>query len=485
MKSLLESAKWNDDLERRALRERDYNFYNDDHNYNCAGGVSVTQTDEINKIVATPKYFYSGFLEMAIFKRVSLKEAIMLCGYIETDNMFKQIVEQQSLIFKEPPEIKLLSGTEKQVDNFEKIKNDSGLIILMREINKLTNALFDIHVVPTVRDDVIDLDIVLPQNCFVEQDEENPTKFKRFFYQVDTLENSIDGKRVDEYYYWDDEGKHKCNILDNGKIDEATIEDIPTIWDGTGIIPVVCFRNYVPVNTYWCPRQNYLVEKNIAIDLRLTALNALEDFNLPQKVRIGMDESREGKTGLSFTEDILRNNNGEAIGDIKYIRPDAPVKDEKDLIDWRKQISAVSAGLSADSLSGKRFNSGYELFLSKSEIIEKNKSERELYRKPMRQLIRYMLTLAKQLNMNFGEAPEFKIDFGELTYTQSLDEKITTRLKKIQEGTWSPVMSLMADNPELTEEDAIKEIKRIKSQNDMIKPENPFNTEQVEDENDN
>ena len=237
----------------------------------------------------------------------------------------------------------------------------------------------------------------------------------------------------------------------------------------------------MPINTYWSPRLNYLVEKNIQIDLRETGLNMLEDFNLPQKVRTGMDDEVEGKVGLTFTEDILRNDDGESVGDVKYINPNAPVTDEKELIDWRKHDVAVSSGISADSLSGKTFTSGFELFLSKSEIIEKNKEERVYYLNPMKELIANTMIAAEEIGMRFPDKPEISVNFGELVYTQSPEEVERTRAMKITNGTWSAIRSIKEDDPDLDDAGAIKEFEAIKKENELARPKNPFEAEETEE----
>ena len=212
----------------------------------------------------------------------------------------------------------------------------------------------------------------------------------------------------------------------------------------------------------------------------------LEDYNLPQKVKIGMDESEETKTGLTFMNGIVRNDAGEAIGDMKYISPNAPVKDEKELIEWRKQTTAVDNGISADSLTGKTFSSGFELFLSKSGIIEKNIEERPLYLRPMKELLRNMMYLAtEQLGMRFGSdinsMPDVHVDFGELSYTQSPEERERTRASKLLNGTGSVVEFVMEDNPDLSEDEAIDLIKKRQEWKKLTRVENPFNEKTPEE----
>ena len=467
----LEQAKWAEDINRRELRERDYCFYNDDHNYLVSDGYVTTYNDN-NDLLQTMTA--ERFLEDLIFRRINYQEAAILRHYIEIDNITRRIIVDRSILFKIPPEIKLVNGSKSQQENLDLLLKQTKFYSILRDIQRLTELHFDLHVIPQVRKKKMCIDFILSQDAFVEQDIDDPTQFTKFFYQVGIRENTVSKDEIIEYVYWDEDGKHKCEVTTEGTIDLDKVEDIPTIYDKDKIIPIVVFRNYIPINTYWSPRTNFLVEKNIIIDLRLTGLNMLEDWNLPQKVRIGMDDTTEGKQGLTFTEDVLRADDESQVGDVKYINPNAPVTDEKDLIEWRKQDVAVSNGLSADSLTGKTFTSGFELFLSKSEIIEKNKEERVYYLNPVKELITNMMIAAKQIGMAFPKKPEISVNFGELIYTQSPEEKERTRAAKKANGTWSAVQSIMEDDPDLDEAAAIKKLAKITAWNKLNAPANPF-----------
>jgi len=299
----LESAKWSEDIERRNLRERDYAFYNDDHNYSLIDGYITKYTDLDNKEFTS---MATGFLEDIIYRRVDYLEAMELRKYIETDNLTKRVINNKSIMFKVPPEIGIPKASKERQEKFDKLLDDTNFFAILREIQRLTELHYDVHVIPQVRDGKVCIDFILSQDAFVKQNELDPTRFDQFFYSIGIRENSITADKLTDYIYWDREGKHRCEIGLDGSIVQGTIEDIPTIFDKKNIIPIVCFRNYVPINTYWSPRRNYLVDKNIIIDLRLTELNMMESWNLPQKVRIGVDANFEGKMGLTFAEQIER-----------------------------------------------------------------------------------------------------------------------------------------------------------------------------------
>ena len=478
IKTGLDSAKWNEDIIRRNLRERDYAFYNDDHNYNLSNGHVINYVDADG---ITHTSMAAGFLEDIIYRRVDFLEAMQLRKYIETDNLTRRVINNKAILFKVPPKIDIPKATPQRQDNFKKLLDDTNFFAIIREIQKLTELHYDVHVIPQVRDGKVCIDFILAQDAFVEQNELDPTKFEKFFYSVGVRENSMVAEEIINYIYWDATGKHSCEITMDGQIADGTI-DIPSIFDGKKIIPIVCFRNYIPINTYWSPRRNYLVDKNINIDLRLTELNMMESWNLPQKVRIGVDRNYEGKIGLTFADQIERNDNGEAVGSIGYIRPDAPITEERELIDWRKQDVASSYGIAADNMKGSVYNSGWELYLSKSEIIEKNKEERVLYLQPLKKLLHYMMIAAEEIGMKFDDKEEISVNFGELVYTQSPEEVARTRQVNLILGITSPIQFLMEDDPDLDEEEAKVKLLKIKAENDLIKPVNPFEQQEEDTE---
>ena len=469
----LKELKWQEDLCRRAEAQKYLDFYNNDHNAKFYDGNYRVKIND--KYVSTPGNF--GHIERIIRARINQEEADLLCEYIDTTNMTERFINDISLLFRAPVSIEGVDFSAGQQENLEKLLADTMFNAIMREVNKLVNLQFDIHVIPQYRNNEICLDIITSNNMFVWQDDEDPTIATAIFYQVGIIENTPEVGRVDTYHYWDESGKYECHVLANGNIsDVIQLEDNPF-----GKIPIACFRNYIPISTYWHPGKNYIVESNEQIDVRKTVLNMMTDYDLPQKVRIGVDDDYVGKTGLTFIEQIKRNDNGDAVGSIGYIKPDSPLQEHKDLINEDIQQVGNSYGLSTETITGGQFTSGYHLKLSKSEILEKNKQERELYRKPIKFLLSLMCQLSENIGMNFPDNPDFIINFGETKFLESDEEKENARSAKILNGTWSAVQSIMEDNPELTEKEAIERVQKIKERNSITKPANPFEVEEDDD----
>ena len=424
--------KWRDDFERRKEISRAIDFYENKH---------------------------KKYIEEIIDNRIDKREAEILKKYFEYENLTDSLIRDMSLIFREPPDI---TDDEKVKDLLDQIL----YLAVMRDVNKLVNLTRDVGVLPQIRDDQIELDIITADNMFVEQEDDDPTKAKAIYYQVGVLTNTpIVADRIDIYHYWTKEGKFKCYVNSEGYIEEDSIEQLEAP-DYDGEIPIIMFRNYKPIDKFFSTKRNAIVDKNEQIDLRLTALNMLEDYNLPQRVNVGVPPEQEMKAGLTFSMDIPSNSMGEVKGDSKFINPQAPVMDEWTLIENRMIRVARSLGLSADTIKGAEYTSGFHYALSKQEIIQKNKEEREYYRKSMTDLIRIILMTANELpGYSFNPKMEIKIDFGEVRFVEDPEARERVRALQMSNGTMSRVDFVMDDNPDLSRDDAIEKIKEIDEEN--------------------
>ena len=423
-------AKWKSDQERRALAQRSLDFYSNNH------------YDYIINIIK---------------KRLDQREAKILIKYYEYENLTEALIADASLMFREPATI------ETKDSSFQDTLKGCMFMAIMRDVNKLVNLNYDVGVIPQMRNGMLELDIITSNLMFVEQNEMDPTKADKIYYQVGVLIDTP-GKadRIDVYHYWSVEGKFKCHINFDGIIDPDSIEQLNAP-DYRGEIPIVMFRNYIPKDSFFSNKRNAIVDKNEQVDLRLTALNMLEDYNLPQRVNIGIPRDKEIKVGLTFTIDIPQNDLNATLGDSKFINPNAPVKDEWELIENRMIRLAHSIGLSADSIKGAEYTSGFHYALSKQEIIQKNKEERFYYTESIKKLCRIMqLTLGKKPDK------EINIDYGEVKFAEDPEVQARVRAMRVSNGTRSRIDFIMEDNPDLDREGAIERAKEIDEDNSLF-----------------
>ncbi len=429
-------AKWNDDMARRSRMQKYLDYYRDD----C-----------------------SSYIKSEISNLVNPQESTELCKYVEHDNITSRMIDSISLIFKEKVNVSISCSTETDTEKAQVLLNDllDGLNfhVTMKEVEKLSKLVFDIAVIPQIRNNKIELDIITPEKAFVKQSNEDPTKAEAFFYQTGILTNTTSPNPIHEYHFWTREGKFSCMIDDTGNPFNITLL---MEWNHPEIFPVIMFRNYLPIDSFWYDGLNPIVEKNIIIDLKRTDMSMAEAYNIPQRINRGVPEEQEIKLGRTFAMNIPLPENEQPLGDAKYIKPDENLTELDKCILNRIEQLGLSLGLSKSIITGQSATSGYELALSKYEIVERNKSERDYYIQPLRDLVRLIIIMTKDCNgYDFPDNPEIKVDFGEIRFSQSELEKARTRYYKLVYGIASRIDIIMEDNPDLTREQAIVKAKQI------------------------
>ena len=429
-------AKWNDDMERRSRMQKYLDYYRDD----CR-----------------------EYIRTEIQNLVNLQESNELCKYIEHDNITSRMIDSISMIFKERVNISLKCRSGKSAEEnqirLNKLLSDLNFHVTMKEVEKLSKLVFDIAVIPQIRNNRIELDIITPEKAFVKQNSEDPTKADAFFYQTGILTNTASPNPVHEYHFWTQDGKFSCLIDDLGT--PFNIKQLLE-WNHPDIFPVIMFRNYHPVDSFWYDGLNPIVEKNIIIDLKRTDMSMAEAYNIPQRINRGVPEEQEIKLGRTFAMNIPVPENEQPLGDAKYIRPDENLSELDQCILNRIEQLGLSLGLSKSIITGQSATSGYELALSKYEIVERNKSERDYYANSLKDLIKLILAMAGECNGDdYSGVEDIKIDFGEIRFSQSELEKARTRYYKLVYGIASRIDVIMEDNPDLTREQAITKAKQI------------------------
>jgi len=434
----------------------------------------VIDKKEINRREKITKYLdmldnkQQKYLEEMIINRLNTEEAKEFVKYSKTDNFTNQIITAESILFQEPIVIDLMSkGGENPIANNEdfKVLHDSLLFnATMQEVNKKVNLTKDVAVVVQIVDEKVELSIVTSDMLLVGEKENDPTKFEWIAYQVGKERND-DYIDLKIYHKWSKEGKFEIKINASGKIiEEILLKDAP---DYGGRIPVVMFRNYIQADSFFKDFNSEVVGFNEALNYNMTRTEMERDYNLPQKVIVGGEKDKRYSMGITFIEVFDQGMMG---GDLKpsisYARPDFPIKEEMDATTENKKQFATSKGLSQDTISGGDFTSGYELLLSKTEIINLNKAQRPFYAKSIKDLIDIIILAAAITNQFIvTEEYEVSLDFGEIKYSDDPQKKASTRQTNIAIGIASRIDYIMEDNPDLDRAAAEAKARQIDKDN--------------------
>ena len=440
--------------------------------------------ENIDRMVKTQEYidFYNldseSYVDDMIDDRIEIQsEKKAMRNYIRTEGLTPRLIEEKSLMFQTP--CKITNGEE----DFKELLDEINFDATMNEINKLVNLTSDVAVIPAIRKDHLYLDFYTGEDCFVIQNELDQTLFNAFFYRIGNfVDTYFKATELQEYHCWKKEGmlgietnnpdwekagKFKVIIDEgNGEIKYIQKFEDSEVIDFKGEVPVIMFRNWIPRKSFWSLKGNNIVKANKNLNWNLTLFEMIKAHNIPQLVISGdLDEVPKGlNTFIRFGTNAM----GEPVGSAEYIKPGTSLTEYQETIDSDRKKIANEEGITSESISGVMFSSGYQLKLAKQEIINKNLRERSFYKDSIRELFHFIFIACQELNQfSFTEDMEIAIDFGEINYDNDPLQKEQIRAIKIQTGTWSPIQSIMEDNPDLDRDAAIDFYKHIQEENNL------------------
>lgn len=460
-------AKWNNDTERRDLAALYLDIYRGN---------------------------YRQILKALIKEQCDHRLAKALYCFLESEEICSRLIEEISLVFSEPSQITLMKrkgkGKNEEIvineelnPKFQELLEAVDLNVVLENIDKYTELMYDVPVLPQHRNGDIKIDIITSDKCYVEQNELDPTLFDRFIYQVDILENTKKINEIVKVNYWDiTEGKakkFKADVLMNGEIDPKTVEEIKGVPNYKKEMPVTIFRNYYPDDSVFYKGSSGIIDKSIMADLRRTDLCLTEAYEIAQMVTKGMekDDFNELKIARIFRINIPASGlEGGETGDASYISPNSQLKELLELVKDRYKSLALSRGISMSQISGESASSGFHLALSMSKIIDRNKRKRKYYTKPLKKLLRMLLITANAVKFaNFPDHPLFRIDYGELEFAMSDEDREKLFGLQKANGTRNLIDYEMDRNPDIkTREEALEIVLARREENEKLKPPNPF-----------
>jgi len=365
------AAKWGDDFARRVLIAKLIDYYENNQ---------------------------EKYLSQALTRAYPLSAKKMVEKYTYTYPLTNRIFDDISILFVNP--VKVTTDKENLEETLEDILSKAKLNAVMAKVNLYTNLTHKVGVIPVWRDGKVELDIITANTCFVLQDEENPTKIKELYYQVATLVNSP-GKlqTVQAYVKWTKETQSIVDV-DNGNGNIQNERD--SVPNKYGEIPVVWFENDIPVKKFWYDKRNHIVDTNEIINVELTNFRYILAFQaFSTLVEIGTEDKSTKALGPSFSLKIpFDPANPNQKPDAKYITPDPKLEEIWKVIMEIIIGAAQAVGISAESYRRENttLNSGYQLKLSKADILKKTNADRPFYRESIKKLVGFMTTLFTQNN---------------------------------------------------------------------------------------
>jgi len=308
------------------------------------------------------------------------------------------------------------------------------------------------------------LDVLTPDRTIIEQDPQDHTKAITVRYLISEKSNTPQDGEVCTWAEWTADTYREVVIDSNFNVKKTLKEEA----NPYGRIPVSWFTNALELDEFWHDSGYPIIDTNEAVNIRLSNLMLAMDYQtVSLLVTTGLPESQSVPVGVTQRLNIPPGITGEASGfGAEYITPSPLLRDVWDLINQLILNVAKLYGLSAQSYNrdSSSFASGYQLKLSKQDIVNRNKMKKTMYREPIKYLCQLMAdcySINSKL-FTFGTL-DFTIDFADVQFETNPIEQAQLNAIELGNGITSEVQILMDRNPDLTEEDAIELFKKYKA----------------------
>jgi len=388
--------------------------------------------------------------------------------YISCSDLTKGVINQKSILFVAPPEIELDTENEALINTFKDLLEKSELhkkLIAADRMAELTGKVgLTLHWHST--DKRVVVDILTPDKTFVVTDPQDPTKAVEVYYLIGKDTDPRLATPVNVYGKWTRESYSEVELNNEFKEIKTVKEPIPNIY---GEIPVVWLSPDIEVDSFWVDRGYPLIEGNINVNLRESNLDlALDHQSFSTMITLGLGSTKDVITGVTRRIDLPANELDKITPAAYYITPDAKLAEVAGIIQNKKISIAKEGGLSADAFNqdASNISSGYQLRLTQQQNEENNELKKVIYRPSVMKYLRFMAQCYSAENDSIRIPDDVDIYFNYMSRPalNNPQETATLQIMKINAGLMSLADALRENNPDLSQEEAIAEAKRIKQE---------------------
>ena len=402
--------------------------------------------------------------------------------YIAISDITRGIINQKSIIFQSPPEIEISTpgaiGENGKDNTSPALKEAFKTMLSASDIHKkligadrmaeLTGKVgITLHWHEAEKRVVLDL--VTPDKCFVIADSEDPTKPAIVYYRVGLDNDPRTASPLNVYGKWTLEGYSEVVLSDDLKEIKTTKPLIPNIY---GMIPFIWLSPDIEIDSFWIDRGYPLIEGNVNINLRKSNLDLALDFqSFSTLVTKGLEsgKTQDTITGITRRLDFLAGDFGNSTdSQAYYITPDAKLQEVAAIINDKEISLAKENGLSADAFNqdASKISSGYQLRLTQKQIEENNDLKKTIYREQLITLFKLMMMChnAKSTGSVFPIDSIIYFNYIDRKSANNPIETAALHITKINANLMSEADAIREMNPDLTQDEAIEEAKRIRKE---------------------
>jgi prolyl oligopeptidase PreP (S9A serine peptidase family) len=189
-------------------------------------------------------------------------------------------------------------------------------------------------------------------------------------------------------------------------------------------------------------------------------------------------------TGLISDNSNVRAGSDEILtlpegSNYNIVSPQGNVRDVIENIKWQIELVALNNHLFVTfSQSGGEVPSGISLMIKDLERHEDFIDDKELYRQYEKDFYRVEYALSQINNLGLPEVSQFKVDFSEVEYPMTTQDKIMLNEYKLKHNLTTEAQLLAADNKDLSLDDAKQIIEENKAVNQTLVVEDESNSQE-------
>ncbi len=295
---------------------------------------------------------------------------------------------------------------------------------------------------------------------------DNPYRPEAIVYPM--MHGHADLSDTDElmYAYWDSELHLKFN--ENGDILEEVQHNL-------GILPFVFTHREEQLDSFFVEGASDLVSANEHINITMTEMQLGLRFQMfGQPVVTGLISDNSNVRAGS--DEILTLPEG---SNYNIVSPQGNVRDVIENIKWQIELVALNNHLFVTfAQSGGEVPSGISLMIKDLERHEDFIDDKELYRQYEKEFYRVEYALSQVNNLGLPEVSQFKVDFSEVEYPMTTQDKIMLNEYKLKHNLTTEAQLLAEENKDLSVDDAKQIIEENKSVNQTLVVEDESNSQE-------
>ncbi len=410
-------------------------------------------------------------------------------------NLVEFVIDEISTVYHDAP-VRTLDGEEDDENIYFKMLKKIHYDLIMDKANKLCNVCNEVALVYQPRNDIVEVDLMTPNMFSVIQDADNPKKMYAFIYEIDLTDSNTSvgikslthRSAIDErhFVYYDVEGHHfkfdnNYKVIEN--LDNPENENPYKDKDGNFIIPVVlCHRQYLEDSIFDTTSGNKIFSATKQIGVISTLFNYyLKNASHQQPVITGNADVQVPDDQILDVLKVLKIQGENA--DIKLLDFQGNLDEFKKQIDSKIEKALNQEGLAlADFQKSGTPESGYKLQIKNEPLKKRRDDQVKFWRIYENEGFVIMRIVNNEMyDEKISDTAKFNVDFVELKYTESPEEKRKNDEWELLHNLTNPLQLMMDDDKDLDMKQAEAKYTENKAINDRLQ----VNTKAIDDSLDN